>query len=67
MGNHLNELRQQAMIESLIGMGFPIEWALRAAEQCDIATSESAAITWIMERMEIEQNKIDDMEGGDSK
>lgn len=48
-------------------MGFPIEWALRAAEQCEVVTSESAAITWIMERMEIEQNKIDENEGGDSK
>jgi len=56
------------LIESLIGMGFPIVWALRAAEQCDAVTSEAAAITWIMERMEIEQNKIDELEGGgDSK
>lgn len=60
---HLIELRRQAMIESLIGMGFPIDWALRAAEHCDVSTSESAAISWIIERMELEQNKLDDAEG----
>jgi len=61
--SHLNELRRQAMIESLIGMGFPVDWALRAAEHCDVSTSESAAISWIIERMELEQSKMDDMEG----
>ena len=64
---HITELRRQAMIESLIGMGFPVEWALRAAEHCDVTTSESAAISWIIERMEMEQNKLDDAEQeGDS-
>ena len=29
------ELRQQNLIENLIGMGFPVEWAIRAAENCD--------------------------------
>lgn len=62
-GAHLNELRRQAMIESLIGMGFPVDWALRAAEQCEVSTSESAAISWIIERMELEQSKINEMEG----
>lgn len=66
---HIAELRRQAMIESLIGMGFPIDWALRAAEHSDIATSESAAIAWIIERMEGEQSKMaddgEDDEGGD--
>lgn len=61
--SHLNELRRQAMIESLIGMGFPVDWALRAAEHCDVTTSESAAISWIIERMELEQSKMDDIEG----
>lgn len=61
--SHLNELRRQAMIESLIGMGFPVDWALRAAEHCDVSTSESAAISWIIERMELEQSKMDDIEG----
>jgi uncharacterized UBP type Zn finger protein len=60
---HLVELRRQAMIESLIGMGFPIDWALRAAEHCDISTSESAAISWIIERMELEQSKMEEVDG----
>ena len=37
--------------------------ALRAAEHCDISSSESAAIAWIIEKMELEQSKMDDMEG----
>ena len=61
--NHLNELRRQSMIESLIGMGFPVEWALRAAEHCDVTTTESAAMAWIIERMELEQTKMEEMEG----
>jgi hypothetical protein len=51
------------MIENLIGMGFPIDWALRAAEHSDTSGSESAAIAWIIERMEIEQSKMEDLEG----
>ncbi len=64
---HLAEMRRQALIENLIGMGFPVDWALRAAEHCDISASESAAIAWIIERMELEQTKMDDYEGGDSR
>lgn len=64
VNNHLNELRRQALIESLIGMGFPVEWALRAAEHCDASVSESAAITWIIERMDVEgAGKLDELEG----
>lgn len=59
---HLAELRRHAMIESLIGMGFPVDWALRAAEHCENAASESAAISWIIERMELEQSKMNEME-----
>ena len=44
------EARKQLLIESLIGMGFPVDWALRAAEHCDASVSESTAITWIIER-----------------
>jgi uncharacterized UBP type Zn finger protein len=62
VSNHLNELRRQGMIESLIGMGFPVEWALRAAEHCDVSASEDAAITWIIERMEMGQTKMDELE-----
>ena len=61
------ELRRQALIENLIGMGFPVDWALRAAEHCDASVSESAAISWIIERMELEQAKLDEFEGSDSR
>lgn len=44
------EARRQLLIENLIGMGFPVDWALRAAEHCDAAVSESNAIAWIIER-----------------
>ena len=64
----LTEIQRQALVENLIGMGFPIEWALRAVENCEAPVSESTAISWIIERMaELEQSK-EDMEaaGGDS-
>ena len=64
---HIIQLRRQALIENLIGMGFPVEWSLRAAEHCDASVSESAAIAWILERMEFEQNKIDELEGDGSR
>ena len=48
------DLRRQALVENLIGMGFPVEWAIRAAEQCDVSASaslsESMAIAWIIDR-----------------
>lgn len=62
VNNHLTELRRQTMIENLIGMGFPVEWALRAAENCDLTSSESSVITWIIERMEMEQTKMNELE-----
>ena len=62
VNNHLTELRRQTMIENLIGMGFPVEWALRAAENCDLSSSESSVITWIIERMEMEQTKMNELE-----
>ena len=62
----LLELQRQSLIESLIGMGFPVDWALRAVEHCDMPTSQDHAMSWILERMtEIDQQgKIE--EGGDS-
>lgn len=54
------ELRQQHLIENLIGMGFPVEWAIRAAESCDVTLNESVAIAWIIERMGEENEKLDD-------
>jgi len=56
---HLGELRRQVLIENLIGMGFPIDWALRGAENCDATTSESTVIAWIIERMELEQARME--------
>ena len=44
------ELRRQALMDSLSNMGFPAEWAHRAAEHCEASVSESAAISWIIER-----------------
>jgi uncharacterized UBP type Zn finger protein len=61
--NDLVGLRRQTMIESLIGMGFPVDWALRASEHCDVSTSDSAAINWIIEKMDLEQSKLDDVDG----
>lgn len=60
--SHMVELRRQAMVESLLGMGFPVDWALRAAEHCDSNSSESAAISWIIERMEMEQANLNDLD-----
>jgi len=53
------EMRRQALIENLIGMGFPVEWAIRAAEHCDASLNESVAIAWIIERMEMENAKME--------
>lgn len=33
-GNPRSELQRQRLVEHLIGMGFPVEWAIRAAERC---------------------------------
>jgi hypothetical protein len=59
------EARRQQLIENLIGMGFPIDWSLRAAEHCDANVSESVAIAWIIERMELEHAKMEEMDGGE--
>ena len=48
------EMRRQSLVENLIGMGFPVDWSLRAVENNDLLT-EHACITWIIERMELEQ------------
>ena len=64
---HIMQLRRQSLIENLIGMGFPVDWSLRAAEHCDASVSESAAIAWIIERMEFEQSKMDELEGEGSR
>jgi hypothetical protein len=65
--SNVTELRRQALIENLIGMGFPVDWSLRAAEHCDASVSESTAIAWIIERMEFEQTKMEEFEGDSSR
>jgi hypothetical protein len=65
------EAQRQILIENLIGMGFPIEWAIRASESMR-PMNESLAIAWIIERMELEDGdgKIDgeeDEEGDDGE
>ena len=52
------EAQRQILIENLIGMGFPIEWAIRASESMQ-PMNESLAIAWIIERMELEDGKVD--------
>jgi hypothetical protein len=61
------DLRRQMLVENLIGMGFPIEWALRACENCDSAVNESVAIAWIIERMELEQVKMEGYSANSSR
>ena len=58
------EQQRQMLIENLIGMGFPYEWAIRAADSMQ-PMNESLAIAWIIERMEQEDGKIDDGDIGD--
>ncbi|CAM9188437.1 unnamed protein product, partial [Discosporangium mesarthrocarpum] len=65
------ELRRQGLVENLVGMGFPIEWAVRAAEQSDASMNEGVALAWIIEQMEAENAKIEvevesmNIDGGD--
>lgn len=56
--SHEHDMRRQSLIENLIGMGFPVDWSLRAVENNDLLT-EHACITWIIERMEMEQAKME--------
>jgi hypothetical protein len=63
--SQLIELQRQSLIESLISIGFPVDWALKAVEHSDMPLSQENAMSWILERMtEIDQIKVD--EGGDS-
>ncbi|KAF0697446.1 Aste57867_11869 [Aphanomyces stellatus] len=50
------ETRRTELIEGLIGLGFPPEWALRCARETSMDLSESGAIAWIMEQMENDAN-----------
>jgi hypothetical protein len=66
-GGRQSDIRRQILVESLIGMGFPIDWALRACENCDSSLNESAAIAWIIERMELEQAKMEGYSANSSR
>ena len=57
------EIRRQALIENLIGMGFSVDWAIRASEFDDALTNENVAVAWIIEQMELENAKADDENG----
>eukprot|EP00752_Nemacystus_decipiens_P011018 g9791.t1 len=57
------ELERQGLVENLIGMGFPVEWAIRAAGRSGSVMSESAATAWIIERLEIENTKMEEEMG----
>lgn len=66
-GGRQSDIRRQILVENLIGMGFPIDWALRACENCDSSVNESAAIAWIIERMELEQAKMEGYSANSSR
>ncbi|KAH9133096.1 hypothetical protein LEN26_007158 [Aphanomyces euteiches] len=53
-----NETRRTELIEGLIGLGFPPEWALRCARETSHDLSESGAIAWIMEQMENDNHAV---------
>ena len=48
-------IQRQDLVDNLITMGFPLEWCVRVANvQQTPVMDESAAIAWIIERMEEE-------------
>lgn len=53
---HVDALRRQSLLENLISMGFPFDWALRASETCPDIT---AAISWIIEHMSLDDQRED--------
>ncbi|CAM9328498.1 unnamed protein product, partial [Scytosiphon promiscuus] len=53
------EVERQALVENMIGMGFPVEWAIRSAGRSGAVMSESAATAWIIERLEVENTKME--------
>ena len=61
-----DELVRQAMIDNLIGMGFPVEWCVRAANHHFSGDmDESSAIAWIIEQMEMESESKGSIENED--
>ncbi|ETV87117.1 hypothetical protein, variant 1 [Aphanomyces astaci] len=52
------DARRTDLIDGLIGLGFPPEWALRCARETSTELSESGAIAWIMEQMEQEGQAV---------
>ena len=68
-GEEEEELGRQQMIDNLIGMGFPVEWCVRAANHhYEDSLDESSAIAWIIEQMEMDSvNKEDDLDEDDEE
>lgn len=56
---------KQALIESLVAMGFSIEWASLAGNDPDASRSASAAIAWIIERVESARGNSADQDEND--
>ena len=59
-------IQRQDLVDNLITMGFPLEWCVRVANvQQTPVMDESAAIAWIIERMEDENASHDGFEAGE--
>lgn len=55
------------LIENLVGMGFPVSWALRCFREAPSGINESSAIAWIIEQMEQETiNSVESTFGNDA-
>ncbi|KAF1330131.1 E3 ubiquitin-protein ligase herc1, partial [Globisporangium splendens] len=52
IGNSTVVARRNDLIEGLIGLGFPPEWAIRCATETNLSINESGAVAWILEQME---------------
>ncbi|CAM9356733.1 unnamed protein product [Ectocarpus sp. 12 AP-2014] len=57
------QIERQGLVENLVAMGFPLEWAIRAAGKPGPVMSESAATAWIIDRLEIENTKMEEEMG----
>lgn len=44
--------RQTDLMDGLVNLGFPREWAVRCATETDLSINDSGAISWILEQME---------------
>jgi hypothetical protein len=54
-------IKRQDLVDTLITMGFPLDWCVRAANvQQTSVMDESSAIAWIIEKMEMENASVQD-------